>query len=152
MSEPRRETQFEDIDEIIALAQEHDLDSLSLVDEDFELTITRREARLPEGPAPSAPPVAAPVPPPDKIEPAGNIVVAPMIGVFYRAPAPDAPVFVNLGDRVRVGQSLCILEAMKLMNEITSEYAGVIEAIHTENAELVTIGQPLFTISRATSA
>ena len=144
MSEPRRETHFEDIDEIIALAQEHDLDSLSLVDEDFELTITCREARLSAAPPP---PMATPAPPTEKVAPAGNIVVAPMIGVFYRAPAPDAPAFVNLGDRVRVGESLCILEAMKLMNEITSEYAGVIEAIHTENAELVTIGQPLFTIS-----
>lgn len=144
MSDPRRETHFEDIDEIIALAQEHDLDSLSLVDDDFELTITRREPRLPVAPPP---PVATPAPPTQERQPSGNIVVAPMIGVFYRAPAPDAPVFVNLGDHVRVGQSLCILEAMKLMNEITSEYAGVIEAIHTENAELVTIGQPLFTIS-----
>jgi biotin carboxyl carrier protein len=144
MSEPRSETSFEEIDEIIALAQEHDLDSLSLVDDDFKFSITRREARLPAAPLP---PMDSPAPLIEERGPAGNIVTAPMIGVFYRSPSPDAPVFVNLGDQVRVGQTLCILEAMKLMNEITSEYAGVIEAIHLENAELVTIGQPLFTIA-----
>ena len=67
--------------------------------------------------------------------------------MFYRAASPETPPFVNVGDRVAVGQTLCILEAMKLMNEITSDFAGTVTAIHVENGDLVTIGQPMFTVS-----
>ena len=73
-------------------------------------------------------------------------VVAPMVGTFYAAPAPDAPDFVQLGDRVAPGQTLCILEAMKLMNEIKSETAGTIVDILVGNAEPVEYGQTLFRI------
>ncbi|HEY7460456.1 MAG TPA: acetyl-CoA carboxylase biotin carboxyl carrier protein [Gemmatimonadota bacterium] len=69
---------------------------------------------------------------------------APMVGTFYRAPSPEAPAYVDVGDRVRKGQTLCILEAMKLMNEIESEQDGVVRAILAENGEPVEYGQPLF--------
>jgi acetyl-CoA carboxylase biotin carboxyl carrier protein len=72
------------------------------------------------------------------------IVRAPMVGTFYRAPSPEAPAYVEMGDRVRKGQTLCILEAMKLMNEIESEQDGVVRAILAENGEPVEYGQPLF--------
>ena len=72
------------------------------------------------------------------------IVRAPMVGTFYRAPSPDAPAYVEPGDRVRKGQTLCILEAMKLMNEIESEFDGVVRAILAESGEPVEYGQPLF--------
>jgi acetyl-CoA carboxylase biotin carboxyl carrier protein len=73
-------------------------------------------------------------------------VESPMVGTFYRAPAPDAPPYVETGDRVEKGQTLCILEAMKLMNELESEVAGVVREILVENAEPVEYGQVLFRI------
>jgi len=71
-------------------------------------------------------------------------VEAPMVGVFYRAPQPGAPPFVEEGETVAAGQTLCILEAMKLMNEIKADSAGIVRAIHVGNAEPVEFGQLLF--------
>jgi acetyl-CoA carboxylase biotin carboxyl carrier protein len=73
-------------------------------------------------------------------------VTAPVVGVFYGAPSPGADPFVSVGDRVVPGQVLCILEAMKLMNEITSEYAGVVARVIPENGQLVSLGDDLFWI------
>ena len=73
-------------------------------------------------------------------------VTSPMVGTFYRAPAPDADPFVDVGDRVRIGQTLCILEAMKLMNELEAEISGTIKEIAVENAEPVEYGQVLFRV------
>jgi acetyl-CoA carboxylase biotin carboxyl carrier protein len=89
------------------------------------------------------------VPEPTKpTEEAGRrvIVKSPMVGTFYRAPAPDAPPFVELGQEIDVGQVICIIEAMKLMNEIKSEVAGGVLEILVENGEAVEFGQPLFTV------
>ena len=79
-------------------------------------------------------------------EPEGNQVKAPLVGTFYSASAPDAAPFVKVGDTVKKGQVLGIIEAMKLMNEIESEYEGVVEAILVENGQMVEYGQNLFTI------
>jgi acetyl-CoA carboxylase biotin carboxyl carrier protein len=76
-------------------------------------------------------------------------VASPMVGTFYRAPAPDAPPYVEVGDRVSKGQTLCILEAMKLMNELESEVSGFIREIPVDNAEPVEYGQVLFRIEPA---
>jgi len=76
-------------------------------------------------------------------------VESPMVGTFYRAPAPDAPPYVETGDRVEKGQTLCILEAMKLMNELEAEVSGTIREICVENAEPVEFGQVLFRIDPA---
>jgi acetyl-CoA carboxylase biotin carboxyl carrier protein len=73
-------------------------------------------------------------------------VTAPLVGVFYRSPSPDAEAFVQVGDRVEAGQVICILEAMKLFNEITTDYAGVVSRIIPENGELVSLGQEMFWI------
>jgi acetyl-CoA carboxylase biotin carboxyl carrier protein len=75
-----------------------------------------------------------------------HVVESPMVGTFYRAPAPEAPPFVEIGDTVRVGQTLCILEAMKLMNELQSEISGTVRKILAENGAPVEYGQPLFEI------
>ncbi len=94
-----------------------------------------------------APPQAggAPAAPGTAADRAGLAIVrAPMVGTFYRAPSPEAPAYVEAGDRVRKGQTLCILEAMKLMNEIESEQDGVVRAILAESGEPVEYGQPLF--------
>jgi len=77
----------------------------------------------------------------------GFIAKSPMVGTFYRAPNPESPNFVNIGDTVKVGQTLCIIEAMKLLNEIESEQAGVIKEILCENGQGVEFDQPLFIIA-----
>ena len=92
----------------------------------------------------TAPTTAANV---DNEELSGNIVDSPLVGRFYLAPAEDAEPFVKVGDRVKKGQTLAIVEAMKLMNEIESEYDGVVTKILAENGEGVEYGQPLFCIS-----
>ncbi|WP_296227539.1 acetyl-CoA carboxylase biotin carboxyl carrier protein [Ralstonia sp. UBA689] len=78
--------------------------------------------------------------------PAGHIVTSPMVGTFYRSPSPGAAAFVNVGDTVKEGQTLCIIEAMKLLNEIEADKAGVIKEILIENGQAVEYGQPLFVI------
>lgn len=76
------------------------------------------------------------------------IVKSPMVGTFYRAPAPDAPPFVNIGDTVDAGKTLCIIEAMKIMNEIKSEVKGKVKEILVENAQAVEFNQPIIIIER----
>ena len=76
----------------------------------------------------------------------GNTVNAPMVGSFYRAASPSSPAFVEVGDRIKVGDILCIIESMKMMNQIRSEVSGTIEAILIENGQSVQFDQPLFTI------
>lgn len=80
------------------------------------------------------------------LEPEGNKVLSPLVGTFYLAPSPEAAPFVNIGDMVKKGQILGIIEAMKLMNEIECEYDGVVAEILVKNGEMVEYGQPLFVI------
>lgn len=102
---------------------------------------------------PVAPAPAAPAPAPAAGEaaaapavPEGHVVLSPMVGTFYRAPSPGAPPFVEIGQAVSKGQTLCIIEAMKLLNEIESDVAGTVKAILVENGQPVEYGQPLFLI------
>ncbi len=78
--------------------------------------------------------------------PAGHVVTSPMVGTFYRAPSPGAKDFVEVGQSVKVGDTLCIIEAMKMMNQIEADKSGVVKAIMVDNAEPVEYGQPLFVI------
>jgi acetyl-CoA carboxylase biotin carboxyl carrier protein len=78
--------------------------------------------------------------------PQGHVVTSPMVGTFYRAPSPGADPFVQVGDTVKEGQTICIIEAMKLLNEIETDKAGVIKEILVENGQAVEYGQPLFVI------
>ena len=97
-------------------------------------------------------PTAVPAPAaagPTSVEPADaglTIVKSPIVGTFYRTPDPSAPPFVEVGDRIRVGQVLCIIEAMKLMNEIEAEVAGEVVKVHRETGQPVQYGDPLFTV------
>ncbi|WP_143872933.1 acetyl-CoA carboxylase biotin carboxyl carrier protein [Catenovulum sediminis] len=95
-------------------------------------------APAPAAPAESAPAVAA--------QPAGHEVKSPMVGTYYAAPKPSAPDFVSEGDTVNEGDTLCIIEAMKMMNEITADKSGVIKSILVENGDAVEFEQPLFII------
>jgi acetyl-CoA carboxylase biotin carboxyl carrier protein len=96
-----------------------------------------------------AAPAAAGAPVVEAAEPPqaeGNAVKSPMVGTFYRSPSPNAKAFVEVGQSVKVGDTLCIIEAMKLMNEIESDVAGVVKAILIENGQPVEYGEPLFII------
>ena len=108
-------------------------------------------------PAPAAPAMAAsstettlnePEAPPSPTTD-GAVVKAPLVGTFYRSPAPDAEPFIDIGDRVQRGDTLCIIEAMKVMNEIESEVAGIVKQILVENEKAVEYEQPLFVIEPA---
>jgi acetyl-CoA carboxylase biotin carboxyl carrier protein len=139
------------IRELGAVLREFDLDAIRVKMGDVEYELVRREAQ-----AGAPPPYVGPAPAPSAEvavpEPAAapsstaKRVTAPVVGVFYRSASPGAEPFVSVGDRVAPGEVLCILEAMKLMNEITSDYAGVITRIIAENGELVSLGQDLFWI------
>jgi acetyl-CoA carboxylase biotin carboxyl carrier protein len=104
--------------------------------------------------APAAAPVAstapaasaAEAPAPEAAAPSGTPIESPMVGTFYRAPAPDAPAYVEVGQKVSKGDTLCIIEAMKLMNELEAEVSGTITAVLVENGEPVEYGQTLFRI------
>ena len=93
----------------------------------------------------AAAPAAAPAAP-EAAQPAGHQLKSPMVGTFYRAPSPGAPPFAEVGQSVSKGQTLCIIEAMKLLNEIESDMAGTVKAILVENGQPVEYGQPLFVI------
>lgn len=136
---------------------EFDLDAIRLKIGDTEYELVRREHQTPGPVTYALPPVAngfaaAPLAesaaaPASAMAPASaKKVTAPVVGVFYRASSPGSDPFASVGDRVSVGQTLCILEAMKLMNEITSDHAGVITRILPENGELVALGEDLFWI------
>jgi acetyl-CoA carboxylase biotin carboxyl carrier protein len=142
------------LSEILA---EFDLDMLRVRSGDAEYELVRREAQssLPVAyavpAAPAAPAVngapAAPGGTPGSNAPAHAMkVTAPVVGVFYRSATPGAELFVSVGDRVTVGQALCILEAMKLMHEITSDFTGVVTRVLPENGELVRLNEELFWI------
>jgi acetyl-CoA carboxylase biotin carboxyl carrier protein len=140
------------------IAAEFDLDAIRVRTGETEIEIVRREPQ-PQAPLayaaplamPANAPMSTPVTPGGGEIPAGapaNVrrVTAPVVGVFYRAASPGADPFVEVGSRVSVGQTLCILEAMKLMNEITSDHAGTVMRVLVENGELVSLGQELFWI------
>ncbi|RJQ49352.1 MAG: acetyl-CoA carboxylase biotin carboxyl carrier protein [Gammaproteobacteria bacterium] len=94
-------------------------------------------------------PAAAAVVPaaaPAEAAPSGHPVTAPMVGTFYRSPAPGSPAFVEVGKRVEVGETLCVIEAMKIMNQIQTDKAGVVKSILVENGQPVEFGQPLIII------
>lgn len=132
---------LQEIRELIRLIDQTDIAELSLESAGVKVAIKKNSGRQTEF-AKELPP-SIPV---EKNENAPGLisVVAPVVGTFYRAPAPDAPPFVQPGDVVQKGQTLCLIEAMKLMNEIKAEATGEIVEILVENGEPVEYGQPLF--------
>lgn len=143
MSDERR-LDLEEIRALIALAVESDIVTLEVESPHLKVKIKKAEGR-----AASAAAAEAPGREPDRHSaPAGRYapIVAPMVGTFYRAANPGAAPFVQEGDAVEVGQTVCILEAMKLFNEIQSEIAGRVASVLVENGAAVEYGQPLFLI------
>jgi len=137
----------ERIREIVRIVQESGVEEITVEEDGMRVTI-RRTSDTPQPAAaalsPSAPvelePLAAPAPSTNGL----ILVEAPMVGVFYRAPEPGAPPFVEVGDTVATGQTLCLLEAMKLFNELKADGPGIVRAVHVENAQPVEFGQLLF--------
>jgi acetyl-CoA carboxylase biotin carboxyl carrier protein len=166
---------FEEIKQLLEIVREHELSEFELERDDFKIRIRRQSGAqvvtlaapvaaanaggvpLVTALAAAAPPVPAPAPPgaaTDGVPTAGEddseiefaVVKSPIVGTFYRSPDPDAPSFVEVGDTIRKNQVLCIIEAMKLMNEITSEYEGEIVKCYVENGQPVQYGERLFAI------
>ncbi|TVQ92187.1 MAG: acetyl-CoA carboxylase biotin carboxyl carrier protein [Deltaproteobacteria bacterium] len=144
---------LEKIEALLKLLSDNDVHAFHFKDSEMELDL---QLGAPAVVAPvSAPaPALAPSTPatPTEAEPVddGSVAVeSPMVGTFYRAPSPDAPPYVEVGATVKAGQVLCIVEAMKLMNEIECEVAGVVTEICVENAQPVQFGQSLFKIRPA---
>ena len=160
---------FEEIKELIELVATRKLEGLEVENEGFRLKIDGQQtAPAPAtGPAPAAAATPAPAVPaaaPESAPPAtaeaaageeseeteipegAHVLNSPIVGTFYRSPAPDADPYVEEGDRVKKGQVLCIVEAMKLMNEIESDVDGTVVRILPENAQPVEFGEPLFAI------
>ena len=145
--------EFENLIQLIKTVSSSELTEFSMKDGDFKVSMNKKKevqivadgnmaAEIPVFTAQTVAPEKESV----ESEPEGNQVKAPLVGTFYSASAPDAAPFVKVGDTVKKGQVLGIIEAMKLMNEIESEYDGVVEAILVENGQMVEYGQNLFTI------
>jgi acetyl-CoA carboxylase biotin carboxyl carrier protein len=140
---------------LIDLVQESGIGEIEITEGEEKVRISRQPTGQPvimaggmhpmgmSAPAAAPPVAAAPAPPP---EPTGHTLKSPMVGTFYRAPSPGAPSFIEVGQSVSKGQTLCIIEAMKLLNEIESDVAGKVTAILVENGQPVEYGQPLFVI------
>jgi acetyl-CoA carboxylase biotin carboxyl carrier protein len=146
---------FDEIRRVITLLEERNLSHFELEIEGFKIKISRNVASpqalvaaVPVGPQSSTAAGAQPIEQtaaPDR-DSGGHIVASPMVGTFYRAPNPTASPFVEIGDVIKKGQTLCIIEAMKLMNEIEADIDGIVTDILVENAKPVEYGQKLFSI------
>lgn len=150
------------VKKLIELLEESNIDEIEIKEGEESVRISRNVGQTMVAPAapayPTPVPAAAAPPPPAAPEPApapvpvpvpeasGHTIKSPMIGTFYRSPAPTSPSFVEVGQTVKVGDVICIVEAMKMMNQIEADKAGRIEAILVENGEPVEFDQPLISI------
>jgi acetyl-CoA carboxylase biotin carboxyl carrier protein len=136
------------IETLLGIMHEYGLDALTVRTDGETYELVRRDPSAVAAPAFAPAPSAAPAVPPAADEPPPNVrrVTAPLVGVFYRSPSPDAAPFAEIGDRVEAGQVVCILEAMKMMNEITSDHAGIVTRVLPVNGQLVTVGEDLLWI------
>ncbi|MBM4221978.1 MAG: acetyl-CoA carboxylase biotin carboxyl carrier protein [Gammaproteobacteria bacterium] len=147
------------IKKLIELLEESGLSELEITEGEESIRISRSSTAtavqytLPPAPAPAAAAAAAPAAPRPagaataSEEPAGHRVLSPMVGTYFEAPSPGAATFVKIGDQVQAGDTLCIIEAMKMMNQIEADVAGKVVAALARNGEPVEFGQPLFVIA-----
>ena len=140
---------------LIDLVQQSGIAELEITEGEERVRISRHGLPGTYAPAPLSAPSsvlaaelsgAVPAVAPGPTEPTGHTLKSPMVGTFYRCPSPGTPSFVEVGQTVTKGQTLCIIEAMKLLNEIESDATGVVKAILVENGQPVEYGQPLFII------
>ena len=145
------------VKKLIELLEASSVDEIEIKEGEESVRISRNTgapiamaaAPVPAAPAMPAPvaPALAPAPAPAPAVNTDDAVKSPMVGTFYRSPSPEAPSFVEVGQSVRAGDVLCIVEAMKMMNQIEADRAGTVTAIHAENGEPVEFDQPLITIA-----
>jgi acetyl-CoA carboxylase biotin carboxyl carrier protein len=157
---------FEDIERILELVRQHELAEFELERDGLKIRVRKAGGtfqvfppQMPHAPIPvvapvvntpiASPAVAPAIPAADEPELELAVVKSPIVGTFYRSPEPDAAPFVEVGQRVKKDQVLCIIEAMKLMNEITSEYDGEIVSVYVDNGKPVQYGERLFAIKTA---
>ena len=136
----------ERIRELVKIVQESGVGEIEIEDEGMRVSVRRADEGAPAVAYPAASSGVTELDASPPVPAAGPImrVESPMVGVFFRAPEPSSPSFVEVGDVVEAGQTLCLLEAMKLFNELKAESPGVVRAIHAENGEPVEFGQLLF--------
>jgi acetyl-CoA carboxylase biotin carboxyl carrier protein len=142
------------VKKLIELLEESGISELEITEGEESVRISRYPSAAPAAPAPAAAPVAIVPPTTEPRVPGaeesppqdGYTVTAPMVGTFYSSPAPGAKPFVEIGSEVEIGDVLCIIEAMKMMNQIETDRAGKIVSVLVENAEPVEYNQPLFII------
>lgn len=146
------------VKKLIELLESSDIAEIEIKEGEESVRISRASSATPppmmmQAPAPAA--IAAPAPAPAAAKEAaapaapatkGNVIQSPMVGTFYRSPSPSSPAFVEVGQHVKAGDVVCIVEAMKMMNQIEADQAGVVEAILVEDGEPVEFDQPLITI------
>ena len=144
---------IKEIKEMIQLMNENNLTELEIEKEDMKIRLKKGasgsiEAVSSEGVSQAAQPVREKAPAPSPVPAAApkTIIRSPMVGTFYASPAPDAPPFIQAGSTIEVGKVICIIEAMKLMNEIKAEVRGKIAEVLVNNGDPVEFGQPLFSI------
>ena len=140
------------IRELVKMMEGSSLTELTLKDNEMEICLSKAAPApvlaMPAAPVPAAP-AAAPAPAaPTEEEDDTLLITAPIVGTFYSSPAPDARAYVYVGDHVKKGQTVCIIEAMKLMNEIDVDYDCEIESILVSNEQKVEYGQPLFRVRK----
>jgi acetyl-CoA carboxylase biotin carboxyl carrier protein len=141
------------IKKLIEMLEESNLGEIEIKEGEESIRISRAGSAAPAAqwmhapaPTPVAAPAAALAAPAAPSLPAGHMVTSPMVGTFYRSPSPSAASFVEVGNQVKVGDTLCIIEAMKILNTIESDKAGTVKAILKENGQPVEFGEPLFVI------
>jgi acetyl-CoA carboxylase biotin carboxyl carrier protein len=151
------------VKKLIELLDESGIAEIEITEGEEGVRISRYPANVPAPmpvamPAPAAAPAAAATAPAPatpmsmaEAEEDGHVVMAPMVGTFYSASSPGSPPFVQVGDRVEIGDTLCIVEAMKMMNQIDAEVSGAIKSIRVQNGEPVEYGQILFVIDQRTT-
>ena len=145
------------VKKLVELLEESGLAELEIHEGEESVRISRHSSApvavpAAAAPAPLAPPAGQPADTPPSFEveedllPDGHVVTSPMVGTFYASSSPGAAAFVDVGQNVKLGDTLCIIEAMKILNHIEADVAGVVEAVLAENSEPVEYGQPLFVI------
>ena len=146
------------VKKLIELLEESNIGEIEIKEGEDSVRISRQSHQPPAMTYAAPPPMAAAAPAPAAPESqasenavaapsSDNAVLSPMVGTFYRSPSPEAPSFVEVGQTIRVGDVLCIVEAMKMMNQIEADRAGTVTAIHVDNGEAVEFDQPLISIA-----
>ena len=146
------------VKKLIELLEESNIGEIEIKEGEDSVRISRQSHQPPAMTYAAPPPMAAPASAPAPADTpaaesaaaapnADNAVLSPMVGTFYRSPSPEAPSFIEVGQTIRVGDVLCIVEAMKMMNQIEADRAGTVTAIHVENGEAVEFDQPLISIA-----